>query len=50
MYVNRIKIYEMLSEICKVDITQQVKSKISEDTLVLKQNSVLTSMNNDLAG
>lgn len=48
--MNRIKIYEMLSEICKVDITQQVKSKISEDTLALKQNSVLTSMNNDLAG
>ena len=48
--MNRIKIYNILKTICKTDMTQQLKGQIKEDTLVLKQSSVLTSMENNLAG
>lgn len=48
--MSRIKIYDILKTICKTDMTQQLKGHIKDDTLVLKQSSVLTSMNNDLAG
>ena len=48
--MSRIKIYNILKKICKTDMTQQLKGQIKEDTLVLKQSSILTSMNNDLPG
>lgn len=48
--MSRIKIQEVLETVCKVDITQQLKNKIKQDTLSIQKRGNLSSLDNSLAG
>lgn len=48
--MSRIKIQEVLETVCKVDITQKLKSKINQDTLSIQKRGNLSSLDNSLAG
>lgn len=48
--MSRIKIQEALKTVCKVDISQQLKSKINQDTLSIQKRGNLSSLDNSLAG
>lgn len=48
--MSRIKIQEVLETVCKVDVTQRLKSKINQDTLSIQKRGNGTSLDNSLAG
>ena len=48
--MSRKKLYEILSTVCKTDISQKLKGNIKENTVVIERTSALASMTNTISG
>ena len=48
--MSRKKLYTILKDICKTDISQNLKGHIKENTLVVERTSSLSSATNTISG